>query len=177
MVDAPGRALPRLAPLQVAAAATRIDAALDASDAGPGDIALTQGAAGGDILFAEACVERGVDVRLLLPFAESEFIARSILPSQDGEAWYARFIALRARLAEAPLEAPLALGPLAKDDDPFVRANHWLLESALAFGPERLRCICLWDGGGGDGPGGTRHLIDAVRDAGGEVIWIDTREL
>ena len=69
------------------------------------------------------------------------------------------------------------LGALAADDDPFARANRWLLETALGFGAERLRCICLWNGGGGDGPGGTRHLVDAVRSSGGEVEWIDTREL
>ncbi len=69
------------------------------------------------------------------------------------------------------------LGPLPPGEDPFVRANLWLLDSALAFGAERLRCICLWDGGGGDGPGGTRHLVDAVRAAGGRVLRIDTSSL
>ena len=63
-----------------------------------------------------------------------------------------------------------------RGEDPFVRANLWLLASALA---RRRRagwcCICLWDGGGGDGPGGTRHLVEAVRAAGGRVLRIDTR--
>ena len=59
------------------------------------------------------------------------------------------------------------LGPLGPDEDPFVRANLWLLDTALAFGADRLRCICLWDGGGSDGPGGTRHLVEAVRAVGG----------
>jgi hypothetical protein len=61
--------------------------------------------------------------------------------------------------------------------DVFVRGNEWLLENALAFGAERLHCICLWDGGGSDGPGGTRHLVEAVRHLGGRVTWIDTRAL
>ena len=25
-----------------------------------------------------------------------------------------------------------------------------------------MRCICLWDGAGSDGPGGTRHLVEAL---------------
>jgi hypothetical protein len=62
-------------------------------------------------------------------------------------------------------------------EDAFVRANLWLLESALAFGAGKLICICLWDGGGGDGPGGTRHLVDAVRAAGGRVVRIDSGSL
>jgi hypothetical protein len=40
------------------------------------------------------------------------------------------------------------------------------LESALRFGADKVDFVCLWDGGGGDGPGGTRHLMDAVRSRG-----------
>jgi hypothetical protein len=177
MVDAPGRSLPRFPAALVPAAARRIGAALDAIDAGTKDLALTQGAAGGDLLFAEACLERGVTLRLMLPLAEPEFAQLSLLPVQDGAAWRARYRAVVARLDAPPREAPEVLGALAEGDDPFVRGNRWLLDTALAFGAERLRCICLWDGGGGDGPGGTRHLVDAVRAVGGDVQWIDTREL
>ena len=177
MVDAPGRTLPRFPPAMVPAAARRIAAALDAIDAGPSDLALTQGAAGGDLLFAEACLERAVTLRLMLPLTESDFIKLSLLPVEDGAAWHARYRAVVARLADAPAEAPQALGALGAGEDPFVRGNLWLLDSALAFGAERLCCICLWDGGGGDGPGGTRHLVDAVHAAGGSVLRIDTRAL
>lgn len=177
MVDAPNRPLARFPAALVPAAARRIAAALDAIDAGPADLALTQGAAGGDLLFAEACLERAVRLELLMPLIEPEFIAASLLPVQDGDGWLARFRAVAGRLGGPPRAAPHVLGPLAEGDDPFVRGNLWLLETALAFGADRLRCICLWDGGGGDGPGGTRHLVDAVRAGGGDVQWIDTRTL
>jgi hypothetical protein len=177
MIDAPDRAVARFPTARVPAAARRIDAALDEVGAAASDLALTQGAAGADLLFAEACLARAIPLRLLLPLAESEFVARSLLPVVDGAAWLARYRAVVARLAEAPREAPQVLGPLAAGEDAFVRANLWLLDSALAFGAERLRCICLWDGGGGDGPGGTRHLVEAVGAAGGTVIQIDARTL
>ena len=177
MVDAPDRATPRFPATRIDAAAHRIAAALDEIGAGPQDLALTQGAAGGDVLFAEACLARAVPLRLLLPLTEREFVAASLLPVVDGAAWHARFRAVVERLDEPPREAPVALGPLAPGDDAFVRANRWLLESALAFGSARPICICLWDGGGGDGPGGTRHLVDAVRGAGGRVVRIDSRLL
>jgi len=177
MVDAPDRATPRFPATRVDAAARRIAAALDEIGAGPDDLALTQGAAGGDLLFAEACLARNVPLRLLLPLAQRDFVAASLLPVVDGTAWHARFRAVVDRLDEPPREAPLALGPLAPGEDAFVRANLWLLDSALAFGADRLTCICLWDGGGGDGPGGTRHLVDAVRAAGGRVVRIDTSSL
>ena len=177
MVDAPGRPLPRFPPAMVPAAARRIAEALDVIDAGPRDLAITQGAAGGDLIFAEACLERAITLRLMLPLRESEFIKLSLLPAQDGAAWHARFRSVVARLDAPPRAAPQVLGALAEGDDAFVRGNTWLLDTALAFGAEKLRCICLWDGGGGDGPGGTRHLVDAVRAVGGDVQWIDTREL
>ena len=177
MVDAPDRATPRFPAARVEAAARRIAAALDDIGAGPEDLALTQGAAGGDLLFAEACLARAVPLRLLLPLPQSEFVAASLLPVVDGTAWQARFRAVVDRLDEPPRETSAELGPLAQGQDPFVRANLWLLESALAFGADKLVCICLWDGGGGDGPGGTRHLVDAVRGAGGRVVRIDASAL
>jgi hypothetical protein len=177
MVDAPGRAVARFPAALVGAAAARIQGALAEIDAGPADLALTQGAAGGDLLFAEACLARAVPLRLFLPLQESEFVAQSLLPVEDGAAWHARFRDVVARLDQPPNEAPVVLGALAAGEDAFVRANLWLLASALAFGTERLRCICLWDGGGGDGPGGTRHLVDAVYAAGGTVLRIDPASL
>jgi len=177
MVDAPDRPVPRFPPRLVAAAARAIDGALASIDAGASDVAFTEGAAGGDLLFAEACLARGVPLTLLLPLAEDEFVDRSLLAVSDGAAWLARYRAVVARLAVAPSEAPRELGALAAGDDPFVRGNLWLLARALAANAERLCCICLWDGGGGDGPGGTRHLVEAVRAAGGDVIRIDTHAL
>lgn len=177
MVDAVDRPTPRFPPSRVVAAGQRIGAALDEIGAGANDLALTQGAAGGDLLFAEACLARAVPLRLLLPLAEDEFVAASLLPVCDGVAWHARYRAVVARLAELPREAPRELGPLAAGEDAFVRANLWLLETALEAGAAGLSCICLWDGGGGDGPGGTRHLVDAVRGAGGRVLRIDTNSL
>jgi hypothetical protein len=116
-------------------------------------------------------------LRLLLPLVEAEFVMASLLPVVDGPAWHARFRAVVARLDEPPREAPRLLGPLREGEDPYVRANLWLLESALAFGADRLCCICLWDGGGGDGPGGTRHMVEAVRAMGGRVLRIDATAL
>jgi len=177
MVDAPDRPVPRFPARLVGAAAREIDAALASLGAGPRDVAFTQGAAGGDVLFAEACLARGVPLQLLLPLDEQEFIARSVSPVVDGQAWLARFRGVVARLGIAPRQAPRELGALAPGEDPFVRGNLWLLASARAAGAERLCCVCLWDGAGGDGPGGTRHLVEAVRDAGGSIVRIDTGSL
>lgn len=178
MVDAPARARPRFPPDKVAAAAARIGEVLDKFGAGPGDRALTQGAAGGDLLFVEACQAHGVPVELLLPLAEPAFIERSVRPSADGEAWVERYYAAKARLAGPPRVMPVELGPVDEARaSPFERCNLWLLYTALACGPDKVRLVTLWDGGGADGPGGTRHMVEEVRRHTGRVSWIDARTL
>lgn len=177
LVDAPDRARARFPAEKVGAAARRIAAELDRLGAGPADLAITQGAAGGDLLFAEACLARDVPVQLLLPLPEDQFIAQSMLPVVDGAAWRDRYLAVKSRLTLPPLQADEVLGPLPPGADAFERANRWLLDRALAYGADRLRFITLWDGAGGDGPGGTRHMVDEVHRHHGESIWIDTRSL
>jgi hypothetical protein len=171
MMDAPGRAEPRFPPALEAPAQARIDAALQALHCDQRDMAITQGAAGGDLLFAEACVRRGIALQLLLPLSEDEFIATSILPSAHGREWRRRYLAVKAALAWPPYPMPAASG------DPFERCNQWMLATAAASGAEHLHVICLWDGGGGDGPGGTAHMVRELQAHGAEVTWIDTRTL
>jgi hypothetical protein len=184
MVDAPGRATPRFPPALVPEAAQRIAAALAALDAGPADLGLTQGAAGGDLLFAEAAQARGMALQFLQPFDEAEFIERSVRPVCDGEDWVARYRAVAARLARPPqvMPAPASCaqagsGPNAPpDDNPFERCNRWLLDTALAHG-DQVWLLCLWDGQGGDGAGGTAHMVGEVQRHHGHVIHIDCRRL
>jgi tetratricopeptide (TPR) repeat protein len=176
-VDAPGRPAPRFPPGKVGAAEVAVGRALDALGAGAADFGFTQGAAGGDLLFTEQCQARGVAVRWLQPLAEPDFIEASVLPSADGAAWRERYLAARQRLAEPPSAMPAELGPPPRGVDLWERGNLWLLHTALAHGPDKARFVCLWDGGGGDGPGGTRHMLEEVRRRTGRVSWIDVRNL
>ncbi|MBL8483935.1 MAG: hypothetical protein JNJ60_17190 [Rhodocyclaceae bacterium] len=175
MVDAPDRKQPRFPLGHAGDAAAAIASALDACQAGTSDLALTQGAAGGDLLFCEAAQARGLRVQLLQPFPEPEFLCRSVDPSAG--AWRPRYAAVAARLTDPPRALQAVRGPLAAGADPYVECNLWLLDEALSYGADRLRFVCLWNGGGGDGPGGTAHMVQVVRDAGGQVIWLDTRVL
>ncbi|MBT9599440.1 MAG: tetratricopeptide repeat protein [Vitreoscilla sp.] len=177
MVDAPGRTEPRFPPALEAAAAREIGAALDAWGGGAGDLALSQCAAGGDLLFLEAALARGLRCQVMLPFDEPEFIQRSILPSHEGAVWRERWYAVRARLADPPRLMPDDLGPLPRGGNAYERCNAWLTHTALAWGPDKARFICLWNGAGGDGPGGTQHMMNEVKRRTGRVRWIDTRLL
>ncbi len=172
MVDRAGRRPARFPPAKVAAAALRIEEAIANTDANPTDLALTQGAAGGDLLFGEACVRRGVPLRLLLPIAEPDFIEVSVTASSDGHEWKQRYVALRPRL-----QAPPHIMPKLPGIDSFEACNQWIIDTARSSGAEVLHLICLWDGESADGPGGTGHMVSEFQRAGGQVTWIDTRAL
>lgn len=174
MIDAPDRKTPRFPADKEHAAGQRIAATLFGLNAGPQDLGLTQGACGGDILFAEACRRRGVRLQLLQPFEEPEFIEKSVAPA-DAD-WLKRYLIITSGLETPPLAAPRELGKLPPDMNAYERCNLWLLASALAYGPEKLTFICLWDGGGGEGPGGTAHMVEEVEKQKGRVIWLDTKK-
>lgn len=173
MFDQPERPTPRFPPAMTAEAQQRIEEALNKLAAAASDLAITPGAAcGGDILFIEACLRRALKVEIYMPFPETEFMEKSV--SFAGEDWVERFHKIRLdpnvtmhfqanRLGEAPAGV-----------DVFARNNRWALYSTLAYGVKRVRLIALWDGQGGDGPGGTGHMVQEVRRFGGVVEHLDT---
>lgn len=178
MIDKPGRSEPRFPAGKEVAAAQMIAEVLAELGAGPNDLALTQGACGGDILFTEACIRLGVNVHWMQPFAEPDFILDSVVCSN--ESWRSRYYAARDAGGILIRTAPVSLGDLPKGlgpGYPYERCNRWLLYTALACGIDKVRFICLWNGGGGDGPGGTAHMYNEVKKRTGQVRWIDTRTL
>ena len=180
MIDKAGRETPRFPPTMEVVAAGAIAGALGNLHVGPHDLGITEGACGGDILFAESLLAHGASLDLRLPFREAEFIKNSVsypkvTPPPDR--WTERFSVLRRHPRVAVHPMPDEREPLPAADDPYEQCNLWMLREALAFGAERVRFICLWDGGGGDGAGGTAHMKKSIEDAGASFIWLDTRNL
>ncbi len=175
MIDKPGRQPPRFPVEKESVAAQKIAEALEKLGAGPEDLALTQGACGGDILFTEACQQRGVKVQWLQPFDEPTFIKKSVICR--GEDWRGRYLEAKGKLAAEIRSATESLGPPPRDVDPYERCNRWLLYTALSYGIRKVQFVCLWDGAGGDGPGGTAHMYQEVNRRTGQVTWIDSRTL
>jgi len=175
MIDKPGRQTPRFPVEKESVAGQKIAEALEKLKAGPEDLALTQGACGGDVLFTEACQQRGVKVQWLQPFDEPTFIKKSVICR--GEDWRVRYLAAKGKLATDIRAATESLGPPPRDVDSYERCNLWLLYTALSYGIRKVRFVCLWDGAGGDGPGGTAHMYQEVNRRTGQVTWIDSRTL
>lgn len=173
MIDAPGRRVPRFPPALEPRVADAITAKLDEVSVGAEDVAISSAACGSDILFAEAALARGTPLRIYLPFDEPEFLERSVAFANSRWPERHRAVVARSQLFIAPRE----LGPLPPGGDPFERTNLWMLNEAQALCGGNMMFICVWNGEEGDGPGGTRHMMDRVRDAGGAARWIDISKL
>jgi hypothetical protein len=175
MIDAPDRKEPRFPPDKEPIAAKAIADKLDTLGAGAQDLALCAGACGGDLLFAEACLARGLKLELRIPFDEPTFIRNSVAFAPGN--WTDRFYQVKGNPNTKLLVMPDELGPSPKEGNPYARDNLWQLHSALSWGPDKVRFICLWNRKGGDGPGGTQHMYETVQKYSGRVYILDTNSL
>jgi adenylate cyclase len=128
-------------------------------------------ACGADLLFAEAALERGVELHAVLPFAEEDFIAQSVRPG--GEPWVERYRACRDSAASVIAASGM---------DYFGDAAQYGYGSRIAMGLARLRArhlgaeavqVAVWDGAESDGPAGTGADVAVWRRQGGRTIVLD----
>ena len=169
---------PRFPSAKIDAVAARIGAALDEIRAGAGDLGLCGGASGGDLLFAEACLERGIRVELRLARAENAFLAESVTFADPDHRWERSFARVKENPMTTVLVMPEELGPAPKGVSVHDRCNRWILYTALSQGLLKASFITLWDGEPGDGPGGTQNMVELVRNlTGRRPIIIDPATL
>ena len=128
-------------------------------------------ACGADILIAEAALERGVELHVVLPFVEEDFLAQSVRPG--GGDWVERYRACRDSAARVTL---------ASEMEYFGDPGQFGYASRMAMGLARLRArhlggeavqIAVWDGAGCDGPAGTGADVAAWRAHGGRSRTIE----
>ncbi|GAA2743103.1 hypothetical protein [Kitasatospora cinereorecta] len=114
-------------------------------------------APGADALFADVVLELGGRLEVVLPSARYRAAAVA--------AGYTAYAEEFDRLCRAAAEV-LVLPAPEPDSAAYVAANAELLRRA-----DRL--VAVWDGGPGNGPGGTAHMVAAARAAGVPVhrVW------
>jgi len=179
-IDPPGREASRFPASSEAQAREMIRAAVaeERSLAGDGPVeGIAGGASGGDILFHEVCAELDIPTVVLLAMPEHDFAARSV--ADAGAGWMERFRTLCDRvpprvLSDGELPEWLADRP---DYSIWQRSNLWILHTALSREDADVTLIVLWDGQGGDGPGGTEDMVDIAERRGVKVVHLDAREL
>jgi hypothetical protein len=149
----------------------------------PGDgrpvIAIAGGASGGDLIFQEICEQLAIERRLYLIIPRDDYVAASVAPA--GPDWVRRFnhqfdTANCRRVYQDGKDLPDWL-----TDKPnysvWQRSNIWMLHNALSIGDIDTALIALWDGEGGDGPGGTEHMVRSVRERGARAIVLESKQL
>jgi hypothetical protein len=97
-IDSPGRKTPRFPAAASDAVAGEIQCALDEILASHGNdaVGVAGAASGGDILFHEACLARGIPSTIYLALPPEGFAARSV--EDAGPDWVARYYALLGKL-------------------------------------------------------------------------------
>lgn len=185
MIDAPERdpAKRRFPPDKEPKAREAVRVALSEVLAGAGGAAvgIAGGASGGDILFHEVCEELGIPTRLYLALPPEEYIRESVQPA--GDDWERRFRRLyerKKRRGEVAEADDLPARPHGEEYSVWQLVNFWMLSDALALADERraqLAVVALWDGQGGDGPGGTEDMIEQARGRGARVHILPTGDL
>jgi tetratricopeptide (TPR) repeat protein/class 3 adenylate cyclase len=160
MVDAPGRAVPRFPAKREPEVRAAIKAQLEEINAG---IGFSSAACGADLIFCECMLERGGRVNLVLPCPVDAFKLQSV--TFAGGDWEKRFHAVLAAansvlFANASEAAPSDYDPATAQalvyTNRIVTGLAALQANSLALD---LHAVTVWDGRGGDAPGGTASIV------------------
>lgn len=123
----------------------QIDQALDRAKADSNDHAFLSGAAcGSDIIFIEACLERGLHAHVHMPYMEAKYISEFI--SYGGDSWVKRFYDIRNHPNVTLYFQEERIGRAPDGIDPYQRNARWALYASMLLGIDKLRVITLWDG-------------------------------
>ena len=175
MVDKPDRENPRFPDSKSGLVSGAILSKLNDLGATETDLAICSAACGGDLLFAELCLARGMAMHLYLAMDEPEFLERSV--NFAGEEWKNRYFRVKDHPKSTLFILTEELGPGEANANPFARNNMRMLYNALALGTDKIRFIALWDGQKADGTGGTQHMIETVKKHLGQVWVLDTQQI
>ncbi|MFT3800296.1 MAG: hypothetical protein QM766_03680 [Burkholderiaceae bacterium] len=154
--------------------------ALRDQDSGQGDIlfALAAGANGGDLLFHEACRERGIRTRMCLALPRAPYVGRYVAPA--GTEWVERFRAVHRQVKSQSDQfgSPVvyftdtAEMPRWLHGKPYYnvgrRNNLWMLQHAISAASDlgddtEITLLALWDEESSEGSFG--GIGDIVRSA------------
>jgi|SRR5579871_5988752 len=113
---------------------------------------------------------------LIIP--RDEYVKASVAPSGPG--WIDRFQRQYSTAVVREYQREDKLPDWLEDKPTYgvwQRSNAWMMHNALAIGGEQTTLIALWDGKGGDGKGGTAHMVETVESRSARTIILSTNEL
>lgn len=128
-------------------------------------------AAGADLVIAEACLDAGIELHVVLPFDEDDFLTASV--DRGGAGWRARYRRCLERATRVHRASTMR----------FVGDDHqYAFGSKVAMGLARLQArqvgseavqLAVWDGVVAPGPAGTAPDIATWQQDGGRTLIID----
>jgi hypothetical protein len=180
MIDEPDRVQPRFPADKESIARQEIEknVAAELARLGGPIIGLAGCACGGDILFHEVCADLGIASRIYLALPKEQYIVASV--QRGGMHWVDRFNQLTQRLETRVLANSKELPKWLNEKSDYTiwqRNNLWTFFTALASGGSNMTLIALWNGRGGDGPGGTEDMVEHAKAHGAKTLIIDTNVL
>jgi hypothetical protein len=180
MIDKPDRKEPRFpADKEAVARAAIKEAVQKEKDKIDGPVTgIAGGACGSDILFHEVCEELGIATELYLALPREQFLVESV--QFANASWVERFNKLYKKLPYRVLSQSQELPNWLQKKGSYSiweRNNLWMLYSALVCGGLQMTLIALWDGKGGDGAGGTEHMVKMAQERGSETVILDTKNI
>ena len=135
---------------------------------------IAGGACGGDILFHEICKELEISTELFLALPRKKFLVESV--AFAGLGWVERFDKLFEKLPVRYLSKSHESAEWLKENKTlsiWEKNNLWQLNCGLANGGLNMTLFALWDGKGGDGPGGTADMVKEAKKKGARTIIIN----
>jgi hypothetical protein len=113
---------------------------------------------------------------VFIPESEPNFLQNSV--NFAGADWRERFFAVVHRPEVDYRVQPQALGDPPPNSNIYDRNNRWLTYTAMAYGLDRLRVLCLWNRQSGDGSGGTEDMVKLASEiAGATPVVVDPTTL
>ncbi len=171
MIDKPGRSEARFPPAKEINARDAItDALKKMLQTHTKVVGIAGGASGGDILFHEACLNQQIPSRLFLLLGKEEYIKNSV--ETAGGNWVARFEKLYDILPKSFYH-----GDVENSHAIWKMNNEWMLNYTISLSGKDFTLMALWDGLPGDGPGGTEHMVEMAKNAGGNIIILNTKKI
>ena len=168
MFDRPDREKPRFPHTMEGDVRVRIDKFLKDSNVQVGYSSL---ACGADQIFAEALLDAGGEVNIVLPFHVADFKKASV-DIYPGSEWGERFDKVLKRAATVTILSELGD---AQDSAAFVFCKQAISGLALLksqFLGMNVTPLFVWDGRRGDGAGGTQTCVDYWRDVQKNAIEV-----
>ena len=136
-------------------------------------------AAGADILFAEACLERNINLHIILPFSADEFLQTSV--AHAGDKWVHRFEYCMAKCAAETTDSSdvsyATKDAFLNDEVLFEYGSRYAMGVAMLHAGHlttHARLVAVYDGRPGSGYG-TDLTVDLWREHNLQVDVIDLK--